>query len=132
MIFRGTANDWYAFPFLIAIAATWTVAHYWRFFIQWLNGIRGGNWPTVSAKVDIVSVVRQVESTGRGDIVSYLATLTYFYSNPELQSGDYSKLFNEDEEESANAWANSYKGSTVMIHVDPRDPSQSVLRKEDL
>jgi Protein of unknown function (DUF3592) len=131
MIFRGTANDWYAFPFLIAFAVVWTVARNWRFFVQWLDGIRGNNWPTVSATVDIVSVVKQVESTGKGSsIISYLATLTYFYRNPELQTGDYSRLFGE--EQNATSWANSYKGSTVTVHVDPRDPSHSVLLKEDL
>jgi hypothetical protein len=56
--------------------------------------------------------------------------LTYVYRNPELQMGDYSRRFaNEDD---AKAWANSYKGETVKVRVDPRDPMRSVLRKEDL
>jgi hypothetical protein len=29
---------------------------------------------------------------------------------------------------SANRWVNSYKGETVRVHVDPRDPARSVLR----
>jgi hypothetical protein len=37
-----------------------------------------------------------------------------------------------DEEKTAQAWAASYKGNTVMVHVDPRDQSRSVLRKEEL
>jgi Protein of unknown function (DUF3592) len=107
-------------------------ASYWRFFVQWLNGIRGRNWTAVSAVIDIISVVRQTEQTGKGEIVSYLASLTYFYRNPELQTGDYSRLFNSEEEADAQAWAASYKGCTVTVRVDPRDPSRSVLRKEEL
>ena len=60
----------------------------------------------------------------------YKATLTYLYKNPEQQMGDYSRRFgNEDD---AKTWANSYKGETVTVHVDPRDPTRSVLREEDL
>jgi hypothetical protein len=132
VILRRAADNWYLWPFIRAAGAIWVVAFYRRFFVQWLNGIRGRNWPAVSASVDIVSVVKQVESTGHGDIVNYLATLTYFYRNPELQTGDYSRLFGRDEEEYAQTWANSYKGSTVTVHVDPLDPSRSVLRTESL
>jgi hypothetical protein len=63
-------------------------------------------------------------------IVGYLATLTYFYRNPELQMGEYSRMF--DEEKEAQDWVAPYKGRPVIVHVDPRDPSQSVLRKEEL
>jgi hypothetical protein len=95
---------------------------------------RGRNWPTVSAVIDIVSVIT-VESKGISSAAvhywpTYLATLTYSYRNPEEQMGDYSRSFaNEDD---AKAWANSYKGETVTVHVDPRDPTRSVLREEDL
>jgi DNA-binding beta-propeller fold protein YncE len=64
--------------------------------------------------------------------VRVLDAATYFYRNPELQTGDYSRLFSYDEEDDANAWAASYKGSSVKVHIDPCDPSRSVLRKEDL
>lgn len=102
----------------------------WQFVIQWLNGVRGRNWPTVAAVVDLVNVQKRVESTGRSTYVSYVAMLTYAYRNPELQTGDYDKSFSDEDE--AEAWANSYKGCTVKVHVDPCDPSRSVLRKEDL
>jgi hypothetical protein len=100
--------------------------------LQWLSQRHGRDWSVVSASVDVVSVVPQTEPI-RGnavETVGYLVTLTYFYRNPELQTGDYSRMF--DNENDARAWAASIKGRTVMIRVDPGDPSQSVLQKEDL
>jgi hypothetical protein len=95
---------------------------------------RGRNWPTVSAAVDVVSVAFCEDNTPplKADLnfPYYLATLTYFYRNPEQQTGDYSRRFGDKDE--AQAWANSYKGSTFMVHVDPRHPTRSVLREEDL
>jgi len=115
--------------FLIVVASI--VARYWRFFTQWLSGIRGRDWTSVSALIDITTVLKQTEQ-GRGGegVVGYLATLTYFYRNPELQTGDYCRMFAEETD--AQDWAASYKGKTVMVHIDPRDPSHSVLRKEEL
>jgi hypothetical protein len=131
IIFRGSINDWYLFPILIASMVVAFGARYWRFFTQWIKGIRGRDWASVSAVVDVVSVVVQTEHTRAGErIVGYLATLTYFYRNPELQMGEYSRMF--DEEEGAQSWADSYKGRAVTVHVDPRDPTNSVLRKEEL
>jgi hypothetical protein len=89
---RGTAEDWYAIPFILATAAVGVAALHWRGSVQWLMGIRGRNWPVASANIDIVSVVEQRQATGHGDIVTYLATLTYFYRNPELQTGDYTRV----------------------------------------
>lgn len=104
---------------------------------DWLERTRCRNWPTVSAVVDIVSVAR-CEPGGSPVLylkssscnVYYRATLTYTYNNPEEQMGDYSRDFGKKED--AESWANSYKGETIKIHVDPRDPTQSVLREEDL
>ncbi|MGA3334088.1 MAG: hypothetical protein ABSC62_07985 [Terracidiphilus sp.] len=133
IIMRGTIYDWYSIPFLLAYGVVIVSALYWRFFVQWLRGIRGRDWTAISAVIDVVSVVPQTMQTRYGEsVVGYLATLTYFYRNPELQMGEYSRMFDKDEEEDAQAWAASYKGCTVMVHVDPRDPSNSVLRKEGL
>ena len=100
-------------------------------FFQWLEGIRGRDWATISAVIDVVSVVEQTAETRTGErVVGYLATLTYFYRNPELQMGEYSRMFGEEAE--AQAWTASYKGRNVMVHVDPRDFTHSVLRKEEL
>jgi hypothetical protein len=140
IIVSRSVDAWDSTPFLIYVAivviavATFVIvsAGYWRLFAQWVQGLRGRDWPTVSATIDIVSVVKQVTATGKGDIVIYLAMLTYFYRNPDLQTGEYCREFNEDEEADAQAWASSYKGSAVLVHVDPRDPARSVLRKEVL
>ena len=94
------------------------------------------NWPTVSAVVDIVSIAYYEPDSLIPPIKSssynpyYQATLTYLYQYPDQQMGDYSRSFGEKED--AEAWANSYKGETLKVHVDPRDPARSVLLEEDL
>jgi len=102
-----------------------------------LERARCSDWPTVSAVVDIVSVA-YCEPDGSPALYLkatsynpyYQATLTYTYNFPDQQMGDYSRDFMKKED--AEAWANSYKGETVKVHVDPRDPTRSVLREEDL
>ncbi len=101
----------------------------------WIKRTRGRNWPTISAVIDIVSVAFIPDDSIPSpsvptDSSGYLATLTYVYRNPELQMGDYSRRFAKEDD--ARAWANSYKGETIKVHVDPRDPTRSVLREEDL
>ena len=130
IILRGSPYDWYALPVVLAGGIAAVVPFYWRFFIQWLQGKRSATWPTTSAVIDIVSLSDEYDSRGR--MVGYLCTLTYFYRNPELQSGEYCRSFPTDERAEAEAWAASYKGTSVTIHVDPRDPTRSVLRREEL
>lgn len=101
---------------------------------EWIERTRGRKWPTASAVIDTVSVTlveaKSISSLAVHNWPSYLATLVYSYHNPERQMGDYKRRFgNEDD---AKAWANSYKSETVKVHVDPRDPTRSVLREEDL
>jgi len=47
-----------------------------------------------------------------------------------VDNAHYSRSFGKKED--AEAWAASYKGEAVKVHVDPRDPTRSVLREEDL
>jgi hypothetical protein len=106
----------------------------WQILDSWVKRTRGRKWPTVSAAVDLVSVALMNENTlhfkAYSSICYYLATLTYSYYSTDKQMGDYSRRFaNEDD---ARAWANSYKGETIKVHVDPRDPTRSVIREEDL
>lgn len=102
----------------------------------WIKRVSGRSWPTVTAVVDIVSVARIGNDSLMPSLKSsldqtyYLATLTYIYRHPEEQMGEYSRSFGKRED--AEAWANSYKNETVKVHVDPRDPTRSVLREEDL
>lgn len=115
-------------------AAVMLVGLCWQLLDNWKKRTYGRNWPTVSAVVDIVSVASCEDNSLplKADLSFpyYLATLTYIYQYPERQMGDYSRRFgNEDD---AKSWANSYKGEAVKIHVDPRDPTRSVLREEDL
>jgi hypothetical protein len=94
VIAYGSAADSYFLPVPVigAIAglvflAGGLAARYRRVFIQWLDGRRGQNWGLVPALIDVISVVVQTEQ-GRGGeyVVGYLATLTYFYRNPDLQA----------------------------------------------
>ena len=108
----------------------------WGIIETWIERTRGRKWPAVSAVIDIVSVAFIEDdslippSQASLDSSHYKATLTYTYDNPELQMGDYSRSFAKEDD--ARAWATSYKGETVKVHVDPRDPTRSVLREEDL
>ena len=122
---------------MLAAGAAVLVAICWVIAKEWLERARCRNWPTVSAVVDIASVA-YCEPAG-GPILNlkassynpyYQATLTYIYHYPEEQMGDYSRSFGKKED--AESWANSYKGETVKVHVDPSDPTRSVLREEDL
>ena len=120
--------------FSLVVGAGLLVSICWDVVDQWIKRTRGRNWPTVSAVIDVVSVTL-VEDNSISSLAihygpSYLAMLTYSYRNPEQQMGDYKRRFgNEDD---AKSWANAYKGETVKVHVDPRDPTRSVLREEDL
>jgi hypothetical protein len=121
----------WSIPIILAAGVAAVVASRWKFFIQWLKGVRGRDWPAVPAIIDMVNVVEEHDGPG-GHGIRYVATLTYFYRNPELQMGEYSRSFDGEEEEDARAWAASYKGSTITVHVDPHDPSRSVMRNENL
>jgi hypothetical protein len=120
--------------FSLAAGTVMLVAICWGIFSEWIERTRGRNWPTVPAIIDIVSVAFIPDETpsmrAYPDLSYYRATLTYIYNNPEQQMGDYSRRFGNEGD--AKAWANSYKGETVKVHVDPRDPTRSVLREEDL
>jgi hypothetical protein len=120
--------------FSLAAGVVILVAICWGIVEDWIKRARGRNWPTVSAVIDVVSVafIEDDIPSPKADLDDsyYKATLTYFYRNPERQTGDYSRRFGDKDE--AQAWANSYKGSTVVVHVDPRDPARSVLREESL
>ena len=119
---------------LLFAGAVMLVGICWQVLDNLRKRTKGRNWPTVSAVVDIVSVAFIEDDTpgmrAYPDLSCYKATLTYIYSNPDQQMGDYSRSFGNKED--AEAWANSYKGETVKVHVDPRDPARSVLREDDL
>lgn len=122
--------------FALAIVGIILVVICFNVLKEWIRRRSGHKWPTVSAVVDIVNVAFMKDESPLPrlntnlNLPYYLVTLTYTYRNPEEQMGDYSRRFGDKVE--AEAWANSYKGETVKVHVDPRDPTRSVLREEDL
>ena len=106
------------------------MTRYGKSFAQWMASVGGRNWSTITATITIVSVIQQPEQLAKGDVLSFRATLTYFYRNPDLQTGDYYRVF--DKEKDCEAWAESFKGRTILVHVDPRDPARSILRADEL
>ena len=126
---------WLLVLLLVAVAII-LAAICWDIVRALIKRSRGRDWPTVSGVVDIVSVaVMDSDSPIPAQKASldqpyYQATLTYIYHSPKEQMGDYSRSFANKGD--AEAWANSYKGETVKVHVDPRDPTRSLLREEDL
>jgi Protein of unknown function (DUF3592) len=127
----GRPLPWQVWVVILAVAIVSRTASSWQFIAQRWNGFRGRNWPMVSAKIDLASVQRREENGGKsGPIITWVVLLTYAYRNPELQTGDYDKSFNNEGE--AKDWADSLKGSTVMVHVDPKNPANSVLLEKDL
>lgn len=118
--------------FSLIVGAIMLVAICWDVVAALVKRKRGRNWPTVSAVIDVVSVAFIQDNFPRYALDSshYEAKLTYVYRYPEEQMGDYKRSFSSEED--ATVWANSYKGETVKVHVDPRDPTRSVLREEDL
>lgn len=85
-------------------------------------------WPVVPATIDVVSVVERGEE-GKKTYV-FVATLTFFYRNPELQAGEYERVF--PLESAARMWVEQFKGKQILVHVNPRRPEQSVLLDDDL
>lgn len=128
----GSEIKWFS----LAAGAIILVGIIWQLVDTLIRRFYGRKWPTVQAVIEIVSVAYCEDDSfipaPKADLDHpyYLAALTYSYNNPEQQMGDYKRRFGDEEE--ANAWANSYKGETVKVHVDPRDPTRSVLREEDL
>lgn len=79
------------------------------------------------ALIDVVSVIERME----GDRQSYfVATLTYFYRNPDLQMGEYERVF--PLKAAAVQWVEQFKGRSAMVHVNPKRPEESVLRSEEV
>ena len=85
------------------------------------------NWPTITATIELPTVV--THSLGEKSAF-YMAELTYFYRNPDLEMGEYKRRFNHMAQ--AKAWAGQFKGRTALVHVNPKDPSDSVLLESDL
>ena len=89
------------------------------------RAVRG--WLAVSAVIDVVSVAEHLDSDGRK---FYLAALTYFYRRPDLEMGDYQREF--PLKATAQEWVKQFKGRSVIVHVNPKNPADSFLLESDL
>ena len=83
----------------------------------------------MSAVIDVVSMVERLISDEHNTRV-YVATLTYFYRNPELQMGEFERQFGE--RSAAKAWVGQFKGRSVMVHVNPANGADSALLESEL
>lgn len=92
------------------------------------------NWPIVTATIDVAAVMQHVAPEADQRLPDarqpFVVSLTYFYRNPELQIGEYRRAFATKEQ--ARRWAAQFKGRTVPVHVNPHDPTDSVLLESDL
>ncbi len=80
-------------------------------------------WPAIPATIEVVSVVESQDN--EGNVLTYLATLTYFYRNPDLQMGEYVRPF--PAKQAAAQWVNQFKDRETMVRVNPQNPQESVL-----
>lgn len=116
-------------PFLILV-----IGYIFRNGRKLLRRVTSGaarDWPTVSAKIEVVSAVEQLREGRYSDqTTGFLATLTYFYRNPELQMGEYTRMF--PLQASAQFWAEQFKDRQVVVHINPKDPTDSALLDADL
>ena len=128
---RGSGEFvWLVYLAFMGIILAPVLAIYRRLIVQRVRAFGGRNWPTMTATIDDFAIDEEMIS-GRGRPVSiYEVTLQYVFHSPEIQIGEYRRKF--DDKDEAEAWANSFKGCTVTVHVNPRDPAQSVLREEEL
>ncbi len=111
---------------LIGVAAT--LQRWWRIARRKAKEPVVRAWPSLPASIDVVSTtVRQAPDNKRS---YYVAVLSYFYRNPELQMGEYEREF--PLQAVAQRWAAQFKGRTVMVHVNPANPAESVLLAADL
>jgi len=60
----------------------------------------------------------------------FAGVLTYFYRNPELQVGEYERMFPSKPE--AERWVEQFRHRTVMVHVNPARPRDSCVLDSDL
>ncbi len=95
------------------------------------------SWIMVPATIDIVTVVEHTEQESRSRAslyqptsVYYVAVLTYFYRLPDLETGEYERNF--DIENEAQHWADQFKGQQVMVQVNPKNPSESYLLDDEV
>ncbi|MGA7521166.1 MAG: DUF3592 domain-containing protein [Acidobacteriaceae bacterium] len=104
----------------------------WQYLTRKVKEKRAEGWPAVSAVIDLVTVHKEWRRGGGGAPGNYRyeVMLTYTWHDPGLQTGEFTRSFNSEND--AKDWADASKGRTVTVHVDPKDPANSVLRTEDL
>jgi len=111
----------------LALVLLYVVNRWWTKRKKQERARAAPNWPTVTATIEVPAVVQQVTPETSHQFV---ASLTYFYRNPELQMGEYRRSFATKEQ--AKQWSAQFKGRTVLVHVNPSDATESVLLERDI
>ncbi|HEX4005563.1 MAG TPA: DUF3592 domain-containing protein [Acidobacteriaceae bacterium] len=130
------SKDWLVHSLIIlvfgVIALGGIAAKVWPRLVRRAQERRARNWAPASAVIDLVTVHKEWQPGGRGapGSYSYEVMLTYSWHDPGLQTGEFTRSFNSEND--AQDWADACKGRTVTVHVDPKDPANSVLRTEEL
>jgi hypothetical protein len=109
-------------------------------FTRFRTKAKSHDWPVVQASIDVATgVEREVGQSKYGTIYNHLGVLNYFYkaqptgfdsTGDDRRMGEFEKTFDSLEE--AKEWAEACKGLTVKVHVNPRNPDDSILMDEDV
>jgi hypothetical protein len=115
-------------PGVLVVAAIVVLAlfrKWWKAYRERARKKAALNWPIVTATIEVPEVLQNVTVEDK-----YIVALTYFYRNPELQMGEFRRSF--PTKDHAKQWAGQFKGRSVPVHVNPNDPTDSVLLDRDV
>jgi len=104
-----------AYPIAFVIAA---VAGWWHRRKQKI----ALSWPSVDGRVQFVTVAPVRDSS------SYTATLQYSYFVEEYRSGEYTEIF--DSEDDANSFIEKMTGQKVPVRYNPKNPTIRSSKKQ--
>jgi hypothetical protein len=113
-------HPWFIAAVVASIAFT-MIRSVWKKAAEEKLQAQATAWPTTRARIVAAQVIKVPGNENKD--VSWRGLVTYSYIGRETQIGEFDYVF--DDEQVADAWAESLKGETVTVHVDPLDETQS-------